>query len=159
MSNTNRRNKMFGYAILWTGATLLCAALAYMKGQEDDGFVNSLNQKILDVKLECSHKVENLAKNFSALREAAIDIDKAYERKIVDLCKETASAQDHCAKIRKSMAQLEHDLAIKKEPIKFSGPIQIEILRPTKKAKPLMPKDESPDVSYIPKKTLGKKKK
>jgi len=166
---------MLGYGVLYLGLTLVTLALVYMFHESEESKYNEVKSQVAGVAQsnlrnttivnELQNNIdqmtsdirESLAQTKSMMSEAMASSAKA--------CMDAAHSQTHCEKLRRSMQTLEAEVAAKKEPVRFSGPIQIEILRPTKKSKPIIPnipksldelKGNSPE-AYRPKKKLGKK--
>lgn len=126
-------------AIVFLVGLGLCvvALLIYMKA-EDTPFhktLEKINAVSGDVK-ELKTMIENQDK---AIKEQSTKIQQAEwelaQMKVIntETSKECDATQDHCAKLREGQIEL-RDMISKRRPVtKIQGPIQIEILTPTKR--------------------------
>lgn len=142
---------MTSYVVLYLGLTAVAFALAYMYYDQESARYAKLREQVQ----ETSQRNLEVYKRNKEIEETASELHKkivVLENKVFEMEVEVNSAQEHCQKLKCGQIDLQEKLSKKRPRISIpKGPIQIEILGPTKK-----PKDDIPP--YVPPKNMGKKK-
>ena len=125
--------------IVFLAGLALCvvALLIYMRA-EDTPFHKTL-EKINSVSTDVKELTKGLGDLKSIIEKQNEKIAQAEwelsQMKVVNqnTAKECDAAQDHCAKLREGQIQIQDSISKKRPVTRIQGPIQIEILTPTKR--------------------------
>lgn len=146
---------MIAYAVLYFGLTSVAFALAYMYYDQENSKYEKLKIQVYETaqrNLEMYKKNKEVTDTASELHLKVVSL----EGKVFEMQTEVNSVQEHCQKLKCGQIELHEKISKKRPKISIpKGPIQIEILGPTKKKG----KDVPPPLpQYTPPKNLGKKK-
>lgn len=123
---------MLAYGLLYVGLTAICLALAYMGYDYQNGELLKLKTQLADAS---RNNLEGYKRN-REMRDELVDLQgqmTLVENRMSQLEMEQAAVHEHFERMKLGQMDLQDKVSRKRPQIKIPrGPIQIEILGPTK---------------------------